>query len=61
MVAHVPWARHGSRFTIAFEDLEEKARARGYDGVIGVKISHPQVVDGGVEVIVYGNGYRKRA
>ena len=42
----------------ALADLEAKAHAQGYDGVIGVKISHPSVVDGGVEVIVYGNGYR---
>ena len=41
-----------------FSDLEEKASAKGYDGVVGVKISHPLVVDGGVEVIIYGNGYR---
>lgn len=41
-----------------FADLEEKAARRGYDGVLGVKISHPLVVDGGVEVIIYGNGYR---
>lgn len=39
-------------------DLEEEASAKGYDGVLGVKISHPLVVDGGVEVIIYGNGYR---
>lgn len=39
-------------------DLEERASAKGYDGVLGVKISHPQVVEGGVEVIIYGNGYR---
>lgn len=39
-------------------DLEKKAASQGYDGVMGVKISHPLVVDGGVEVIVYGNGYR---
>ncbi len=38
-------------------DLEEKASAKGYDGVLGVKFSHPLVVDGGVEVIIYGNGY----
>jgi uncharacterized protein YbjQ (UPF0145 family) len=42
----------------ALAELERKARTRGYDGVIGVKISHPQVVDGGVEVIVYGNGFK---
>lgn len=39
-------------------DLEEKAAGQGYEGVLGVKISHPLVVDGGVEVIIYGNGYR---
>ena len=38
-------------------DLEKKAAAKGYDGVLGVKICHPLVVDGGVEVIIYGNGY----
>jgi len=44
----------------ALVQLDEKAKGRGYDGVIGVKISHPHVVDGGVEVIVYGNGFRYR-
>ncbi|RIK44391.1 MAG: hypothetical protein DCC55_02620 [Chloroflexi bacterium] len=44
----------------ALADLAEKARSRGYDGVIGVKITNPNVVDGGVEVIVYGNGFRYR-
>ncbi len=44
--------------THALHDLEQKARDQGYDGVIGVKIGHPNVVDGGVEVIVYGNGFR---
>ena len=38
-------------------DLEDKASAKGYAGVVGVKFSHPLVVDGGVEVIIYGNGY----
>jgi len=42
----------------ALADLEAKARDKGYDGVLGVKISHPSLVDGGVEVIVYGNGYK---
>jgi uncharacterized protein YbjQ (UPF0145 family) len=42
-------------------DLQRKAQDRGYDGVVGVKISHPNVVDGGVEVIVYGNGFWLRA
>lgn len=42
-------------------DLEEKAAAKGYDGVMGIKFSHPLVVDGGVELIIYGNGYRSSA
>lgn len=43
----------------ALNDLDAKAKTKGYDGVIGVKVSHPTVVDGGVEVIVYGNGFRR--
>jgi uncharacterized protein YbjQ (UPF0145 family) len=44
----------------ALAELNEKALARGYDGVIGVKIANPTVVEGGVEVVVYGNGFRRR-
>jgi uncharacterized protein YbjQ (UPF0145 family) len=44
----------------ALADLERKAQERGYDGVLAVKISHPTVVDGGVEVVAYGNGFRLR-
>ena len=42
----------------ALAELDAKAQALGYDGVIGVKISHPSLVEGGVEVVVYGNGFR---
>ena len=42
----------------ALAELDDKAKALGYDGVIGVKISHPSLVEGGVEVVVYGNGFR---
>lgn len=42
----------------ALAELDEKAQALGYDGVIGVKISHPSLVEGGVEVVVYGNGFK---
>jgi len=38
-------------------ELESKSKEKGYDGVLGVKISNPTVVEGGVEVIIYGNGY----
>jgi len=41
----------------ALTALDEKAKARGYDGVLGVRISHPSVIDGGVEVVVYGTGF----
>lgn len=43
----------------ALQDLEAKAKAKGYDGVIGVKIANPTVVDGGAEVVIYGNGFRR--
>lgn len=42
---------------LALKELEKKASERGYDGVIGVKISHPVLVDGAVELVVYGNGF----
>ena len=44
----------------ALDELAQKAQARGYDGVVGLKIGHPNLVDGGVEVVVYGNGFRAR-
>ena len=42
----------------ALAELDAKALSLGYDGVIGVKISHPSLVEGGVEVVVYGNGFK---
>lgn len=45
----------------ALKQLEIKAQERGYDGVLGVKIATPKVVEGGVEIIVYGNGFRFRS
>ena len=44
----------------ALRDLEQKAKDRGYDGVVGVKIANPTVVEGAIEVIVYGNGFKNR-
>lgn len=41
----------------ALKKLEAKARERGYDGVLGVRIATPKVVEGGVEIVVYGNGF----
>jgi len=45
----------------AFDKMKAKASDKGYDGVLGVKISHPRVVDGGVEIIVYGNGFNYKS
>lgn len=43
----------------ALDALVEKARAQGYDGVLGIRISHPQITDGAIEVVVAGTGFRK--
>lgn len=37
--------------------LSEQARASGYHGVCGIRISHTSVVEGAAEVIVCGNGF----
>ena len=42
----------------ALTRLDEKAREKGYDGALAVRISHPSLVEGGVEVIVYGTGFK---
>lgn len=42
----------------ATTSLREKAQEKGYDGVVGLKISHPSITDGSVEVVIYGNGFR---
>lgn len=44
----------------ALGKLETKARERGYDGVLCVRIANPKVVEGAVEIIVYGNGFKFR-
>ena len=41
----------------ALEELAERARAKGYDGVLAVRISHPVITDGAVEVVVAGTGF----
>ena len=40
-----------------FEALKAKANELGYDGVVGVRIAHPSLVQGGVEIIVYGTAF----
>ena len=41
----------------ALDTLSERAREKGYDGVLGVRISHPTITDGAVEVVVAGTGF----
>lgn len=38
--------------------FEEKLREEGYDGALGVRIAHPQIVGGGAELVMYGTGFR---
>lgn len=44
--------------TRALADLEAKAKEKGYDGCIGVRISHPRIAEGSCEIFVYGTGFR---
>jgi uncharacterized protein YbjQ (UPF0145 family) len=42
----------------ALETLSERARAKGYDGVLGIRVSHPYITNGAIEVVVTGTGFR---
>lgn len=42
----------------ALDTLAERARAQGYDGVLGIRISHPTITSGALEVVVAGTGFR---
>jgi uncharacterized protein YbjQ (UPF0145 family) len=41
----------------ALDGLSQRARARGYDGVLGIRISHPTITSGAIEVVVAGTGF----
>jgi uncharacterized protein YbjQ (UPF0145 family) len=41
----------------ALDGLAERARERGYDGVLAIRISHPEITDGAIEVVVCGTGF----
>lgn len=42
----------------ALEELSERARAQGYDGVLCVRIAHPTITNGAIAVTVSGTGFR---
>ncbi len=44
----------------ALDKLQTLARERGYVGLVGLKIAHPNIVDSCAEIIVYANGFKYR-
>lgn len=45
----------------ALQTLAERAKAKGYDGVLGIRVSHPTITSGAIEVVVTGTGFRYAA
>ena len=45
----------------ALDQLAERARAQGYDGVLGIRITHPYITNGAIEVVATGTGFRYAA
>jgi uncharacterized protein YbjQ (UPF0145 family) len=41
----------------AVELLKEKAAAKGYDGIVAVRISNPFMVQGSAAITIYGTGF----
>ncbi|MGI9422345.1 MAG: YbjQ family protein [Hyphomicrobiaceae bacterium] len=41
----------------AFDTLRSRAAEQGYDGIVGVRVSHPHITDGAIEVVVTGTGF----
>ena len=45
----------------ALDQLAERARAQGYDGVLAIRISHPYITSGAIEVVATGTGFKYAA
>ena len=45
----------------ALEVLKSRAAEQGYDGVLAVRLSHPVITNGAVEVVATGTGFRYAA
>ncbi len=43
--------------TRALADLDAQAKEKGYDGCLAVRISHPRIVEGACEILVYGTAF----
>jgi uncharacterized protein YbjQ (UPF0145 family) len=42
----------------ALQTLSERAATKGYDGVVGIRITHPYITNGAIEVVATGTGFR---
>jgi uncharacterized protein YbjQ (UPF0145 family) len=42
----------------ALDELAARARAKGYDGVLGIRVVHPTITNGAIAVTVAGTGFR---
>ena len=40
----------------AISSLEQQAITAGYDAVVGMRISHPVITDGAIEIVAIGTG-----
>ena len=41
----------------AFDILSERAKAKGYNGVLAIRVSHPMITTGALEVVAVGTGF----
>lgn len=41
----------------ALSELDAQAKAKGYDGCLAVRISHPRIAEGACEILVYGTAF----
>jgi uncharacterized protein YbjQ (UPF0145 family) len=42
----------------ALAGLSERAQAKGYDGVLAIRITHPYITNGAIEVVATGTGFK---
>lgn len=42
----------------ALDELSARAAALGYDGVLDIRLSHPTITHGAIEVVAAGTGFR---
>lgn len=44
----------------ALDELAHRAAGLGYDGVLDIRLSHPMITNGALEVVATGTGFRYR-